>query len=212
MLAQSSARPGFMSPEQQQAQLNALTNAVGLTPDQVRQVQAINAHTISQTLDIRNSGDDPETAGSKIKAIQRIQRTNIKALLTEEQKPKFDAYLAMQHGAPDRSPSPAPPQWLLGEMTSVESAEFGSIMRWLVAAVKAVTGAHRVYFLSVNEHAPHFHLWLVPKKKNTTLEGVPFLARRPVPATKSGAEAMSRKIRKQFDRSWGSFQLRTPAI
>jgi protein CpxP len=110
MLAQSSARPGFMSPEQQQAQLNALTNAVGLTPDQVRQVQAINAHTISQTLDIRNSGDDPETAGSKIKAIQRIQRTNIKALLTEEQKPKFDAYLAMQHGAPDRSPSPAPPQ------------------------------------------------------------------------------------------------------
>jgi periplasmic protein CpxP/Spy len=110
MLAQSSARPGFMSPQQQQAQLNALTNAVGLTPDQVRQVQAINAHATSQTLDIRNSGDDPETAGSKIKAIQRIQRTNIKALLTDEQKPKYDAYLATQHGAPGRSPSPAPPQ------------------------------------------------------------------------------------------------------
>ena len=88
-----------------------------------------------------------------------------------------------------------------GEMTSAESVEFGSIMRRLVPAVKAVTGAHRIYFLSVKEHAPHFHLWLVPKKKNTTLEGVPFLARRPVPATKSGAEAMSRKIRKQFDRS-----------
>jgi diadenosine tetraphosphate (Ap4A) HIT family hydrolase len=88
-----------------------------------------------------------------------------------------------------------------GEMSSAESTEFGSIMRRLVPAVKAVTGAHRVYFLSVNEHAPHFHLWLVSKKKNTTLEGVPFLARRPVPATKSGAEAMSRKIRKQFDRS-----------
>jgi diadenosine tetraphosphate (Ap4A) HIT family hydrolase len=77
-----------------------------------------------------------------------------------------------------------------GEMTSAESAEFGSIMRRLVQAVKAVTGAHRVYFPSVNEHAPHFHLWLVPKKKNTTLEGIPFLARRPVPATKNGAEAM----------------------
>jgi protein CpxP len=110
MLAQSSGRARFMSPEQQQAQLDALTHAVSLTPDQVRQVQAINAHAMSQTLDIRNSGDDPATAGSKIKAIQRIQRTNIKALLTDEQKPKYDAYLAMQHGAPGGGPSPAPPQ------------------------------------------------------------------------------------------------------
>jgi diadenosine tetraphosphate (Ap4A) HIT family hydrolase len=88
-----------------------------------------------------------------------------------------------------------------GEMTSAESTEFGSIMRRLVAAAKAVTEAHRIYYLSVNEHAPHFHLWLVPKKKNTTLEPLPFLLRRPVPATKSGAEAISRKIRKLFNRS-----------
>ena len=108
MLAQSSG--GFISPDQQQRQLDALTNAVGLTPGQVRQVQAINAHAMSQTLDVRNSGDDPVTAGSKIKAIQRVQRTNIKALLTDEQKPKYDAYLAMQHGAPGASPSPPPPQ------------------------------------------------------------------------------------------------------
>ena len=88
-----------------------------------------------------------------------------------------------------------------GEMTSAESTEFGSIMRRLVPAVKAVTGAHRIYFLSVNEHAPHFHLWPVPKKKNTTLEPLPFLSRRPVPATKSGAETMLRKIRKKLGRS-----------
>jgi periplasmic protein CpxP/Spy len=110
ILAQSSVRPLFPSPEQQQAQLNALTIAVGLTPDQVKQVQAMNAHAMSQTLDIRNSGDDPETVGYKMKAVQRIQRTNIKALLTDEQKPKYDAYLAMQHGAPGRSRSPAPSQ------------------------------------------------------------------------------------------------------
>jgi diadenosine tetraphosphate (Ap4A) HIT family hydrolase len=88
-----------------------------------------------------------------------------------------------------------------GEMTSAESAEFGSIMRRLVPAVKAVTGAHRVYYLSVNEHAPHFHLWLVPKNKNTKLEPLPFLSRRPAAAMKSGAEAISRKIRRQLDRS-----------
>jgi protein CpxP len=108
MLAQSSG--GFISPDQQQRQLDALTNAVGLTPGQVRQVQAINAHAMSQTLDVRNSGDDPATAGSKIKAIQRVQRTNIKALLTDEQKPKYDAYLAMQHGAPGAAASPPSPQ------------------------------------------------------------------------------------------------------
>ena len=88
-----------------------------------------------------------------------------------------------------------------GEMTSAESTEFGSIMRKLVPAVKAVTEAHRIYYLSVNEHAPHFHLWLVPKKKNIKLEPLPFLSRRPIPATKSGAEAIARKIRKQIDRS-----------
>jgi protein CpxP len=110
MLAQKKGDGRIMSPAQQQAQLNALTNAVGLTPDQVTQVQAINAEAMKQTLDLRTSGDDPATTGSKIKAIQRTQRANIKALLTEEQKPKYDAYLAMQHGAPGGGPSPAPPQ------------------------------------------------------------------------------------------------------
>jgi diadenosine tetraphosphate (Ap4A) HIT family hydrolase len=88
-----------------------------------------------------------------------------------------------------------------GEMTSAEGTEFGSIMRGLVPAVKAVTGADRIYYLSVNEHAPHFHLWLVPKKKNTKLGPLAFLSRRPVPASKSGAEAIARKIRKRIDRS-----------
>lgn len=87
------------------------------------------------------------------------------------------------------------------DMTPAELAEFGSIMKRLVPAIKSATGAHRIYFLSVNEHVPHFHLWLVPKKKHTALEGIAFLARRPVPATKSKAEAMSRKIRTLFDRS-----------
>jgi diadenosine tetraphosphate (Ap4A) HIT family hydrolase len=87
-----------------------------------------------------------------------------------------------------------------GEMTSAESTEFGSIMRRLVPAIKTVTETDRIYYLSVNEHAPHFHLWLVTKLKNTKLEPLPFLSRRPVPAPKSRAEAISRKIRKQYDR------------
>jgi diadenosine tetraphosphate (Ap4A) HIT family hydrolase len=88
-----------------------------------------------------------------------------------------------------------------GEMTPAELAELGSILKRLVPAVKAATGAHRVYFLALMERVPHFHLWLVPKQKQGRLKGAAYLARHPVPATKKEAEAMARKIRRQYDRS-----------
>jgi hypothetical protein len=52
------------------------------------------------------------------------------------------------------------------------------------------------------ERAPHFHLWLVPKKNEGELRGVAYLAQQP-PLTTSyrEAEAMSRKIREQFEHS-----------
>ena len=88
-----------------------------------------------------------------------------------------------------------------GEMTSAESAELGSILKRLVAALKITTGAHRIYFLALMERVPHFHLWLVPKKKQGSLRGVAYLARRPVPASSSAAEAISREIRRRIERS-----------
>jgi protocatechuate 3,4-dioxygenase beta subunit len=52
------------------------------------------------------------------------------------------------------------------------------------------------------ERAPHFHLWLVPKKGQGQLRGVAYLAQRPpLTASRSDAEAMSRKIREQFEQS-----------
>jgi diadenosine tetraphosphate (Ap4A) HIT family hydrolase len=89
-----------------------------------------------------------------------------------------------------------------GEMTPAESAELGSILHRLVPAVKAATGVQRVYFLALMERAPHFHLWLVPKKNEGELRGVDYLAQRPPLTTSYGAaEAMSRKIREQFEQS-----------
>src|SRR5580698_7095031 len=89
-----------------------------------------------------------------------------------------------------------------GEMTPAELAEFGSTLHRLVPAIKAATGVQRVYFLAVMEHSPHFHLWLVPKKDEGELRGVAYLAQQP-PLTTSyaDAEAMSVKIREQFERS-----------
>jgi diadenosine tetraphosphate (Ap4A) HIT family hydrolase len=89
-----------------------------------------------------------------------------------------------------------------GEMTPAELAEFGSTLHRLVPAVKAATGVQRVYFLALMERAPHFHLWLVPKKNEGELRGVAYLAQQPPLTTSySAAEAMSRKIREQFGQS-----------
>jgi diadenosine tetraphosphate (Ap4A) HIT family hydrolase len=89
-----------------------------------------------------------------------------------------------------------------GEMTPEELAELGSILHSLVPGVKAATGVQRVYFLALMERAPHFHLWLVPKKDEGDLRGADYLAQRP-PLTSSfdDAAAMSRKIREHFEQS-----------
>jgi diadenosine tetraphosphate (Ap4A) HIT family hydrolase len=90
-----------------------------------------------------------------------------------------------------------------GEMTPAELAEFGSIVHRLVPAIKAATGVQRVYYLAVMEHAPHFHLWLMPKKDDEGEPlGVAYLAQQPPLSTSySAAEAMSRKIRELFEQS-----------
>ena len=84
-------------------------------------------------------------------------------------------------------------------MTPAESAELGSILIRLVPAIKAATGVQRVYYLAVMERAPHFHLWLVPRKNEGDLRGAAYLAQQP-PLTSSygDAEAMSRKIQEQL--------------
>jgi hypothetical protein len=87
-------------------------------------------------------------------------------------------------------------------MTPAESAEFGSVLNRLVPAIKAATGVQRVCFLVLMERAPHFHLWLVPKKNEGELRGMAYLAQQPALTTScSGPEAMSHKIDAQLGQS-----------
>ena len=89
-----------------------------------------------------------------------------------------------------------------GDMTPDELAEVGSVIHRLIPAIKAATGVQRVYYLAVMERAPHFHLWLVPKKNVGDLLGVAYLAQQPPLTTSySEAEAASIKIREQFEQS-----------
>ena len=87
-------------------------------------------------------------------------------------------------------------------MTPAELAEFGSVIHRLIPAIKAATGVQRVYYLAVMERAPHFHLWLVPKKNEGDLLGAAYLAQLPPLTTSYGeAESASIKIRELFEQS-----------
>ncbi len=116
MLAQGGGggqRGGMMSPEAQQAQLDAMTKAVGLTDDQVTKVKAINADAMKKMADLRAAGGDPADMRPKMMEIRTAQQTQIKALLTADQKPKYDAFLASQQrpmGGGGAPPPPPPPQ------------------------------------------------------------------------------------------------------
>jgi protein CpxP len=102
-----------MTPEQQQAQLDAMTKAVSLTPDQVTAVKAINADQMKQMADLRASGGDPADMRPKMMDIRKASQTKIKALLTDDQKAKYDTYLASMPqgrgpGGGGTPPSPPP--------------------------------------------------------------------------------------------------------
>jgi periplasmic protein CpxP/Spy len=101
------AQRGQMTPEQQQAQFDAMAKAVDLTPDQVTKVKAIQAESQKKMADLRASGGDPADMRPKMMEINTDQTTKIKAVLTDEQKPKYDAYLAANR--PQRGGGGAPP-------------------------------------------------------------------------------------------------------
>ena len=63
------------------------------------------------------------------------------------------------------------------EMTDEEAASLGGVLKKAYAALILHTQAERIYQLSTMEGAPHFHCWIVPRRKDVTERGLKFLAR-----------------------------------
>jgi protein CpxP len=85
---------GRMSPERQ---TEALTTALSLTPDQVTKVTAINTDSMKQMTALRDDSSlDQDARRAKMTDIRKASTDKIKAILTDEQKPKYDALLAQQ--------------------------------------------------------------------------------------------------------------------
>jgi protein CpxP len=95
-----------------------LTKKLNLTPDQASQVKAIDNDSRQQSMAVRNdSSVAPADKKAKMMDIRKASQDKIRGVLTDEQKPKYDAMLAqMQERRQDRqggqqgAPAPAPQQ------------------------------------------------------------------------------------------------------
>jgi diadenosine tetraphosphate (Ap4A) HIT family hydrolase len=63
------------------------------------------------------------------------------------------------------------------DMTDEESASLGIVMRKIYYALRLHTEAERIYQLTLLEGVPHFHTWLVSRRKEDAEKGLKFLAR-----------------------------------
>jgi protein CpxP len=111
---QDQAGPGHGGPGGMRGnQVDFLTKKLNLTPDQVSQVKAIDADTMTQMKALR---EDTSAAGpdkrAKMMDIHKASQDKIRALLTDDQKTKFDALQAQSRGRrgnPDGGDGPPPP-------------------------------------------------------------------------------------------------------
>ena len=96
-------------------QVDFLTKKLNLTPDQVTQVKAIDDDARKQFMALR---EDTSVAGAdkrtKMMDIHKASQDKIRALLTDDQKTKFDALQVQMrerredHGGGDGPPPPPP--------------------------------------------------------------------------------------------------------
>lgn len=61
------------------------------------------------------------------------------------------------------------------EMQPAEANSLGSVLGRLTRALKAATGAERVYVVTVVERTPHWHTWIIPRPPDSETRGTPYL-------------------------------------
>jgi protein CpxP len=97
-------------------QVEMLTKRLNLTPDQVTQVKAIDADSMSQMKALHDdTATSKEDKRSKMMEIHQASQDKIRNILTDEQKTKYDAMQAkmqarrQSHQGGDGAAAPAPP-------------------------------------------------------------------------------------------------------
>ena len=83
---------GMGNPERQ---LEMMTKQLNLTPDQVTQIKAIQEDGRKQAMAMRDDTAGPDRR-AKMMAMRDAEQAKVKAVLTEDQKPKYETMLARQ--------------------------------------------------------------------------------------------------------------------
>ncbi len=109
----SGAGHGHGGGEMQAHMLKRMTRELNLTPDQVSQIQAIQGDESAKMQALNADSSDPDTHKQR-KAIREDGMSRTRAVLTDEQKPKFDAMIAQQRERQQEhhqggAPPPPPP-------------------------------------------------------------------------------------------------------
>lgn len=63
------------------------------------------------------------------------------------------------------------------EMTQEEFAAIGSLLGQIYQHLKKITGAERIYQVTMLEGIPHFHTWLVSRRNSDQERGITFLSK-----------------------------------
>ena len=98
--------------EMQERQLEHLTKALSLSSDQVAQVKSIQASSHQQMEALHGSSDAaPADRHEKMMSIHQTEQNNIRAVLNDEQKTKFDAMQSRmrEHHEEHMHGNPPPP-------------------------------------------------------------------------------------------------------
>jgi diadenosine tetraphosphate (Ap4A) HIT family hydrolase len=80
------------------------------------------------------------------------------------------------------------------EADRAELATYGPLLKRVYAALKSKTRAERVYQVVLLEGVPHFHAWLVPRRRNDVERGIPFIS-KDVTCKQPQAEKLAEELR-----------------
>ena len=113
-----STNGGHRGPGQREEhQIDFLTKKLNLTPDQVTQVKAIDDDSRTQMMALRQDTTTPQAdKRAKMMDIHKASQAKIRAVLTDDQKTKYDALQAQMkecresHEGGQGAPPPPPPQ------------------------------------------------------------------------------------------------------
>jgi len=106
------AQPGGRAGQMQARHLEMLTKRLDLTAEQQEQVKSIQQDTSQQMMALRNDNTlSQDQRRSRMMDIRKSSQDRIRAVLTEEQKPKFDAMQSKMRGRMrNRQHGQMPPQ------------------------------------------------------------------------------------------------------